>query len=118
MGDGVKNLLVKEEHLGADQTRFADHIAEQIGHADIVAMDTLSRFSGASENDNVAGAVFISACEAIAKRTGAAVVVLAHTGKQVAREGIVDQYVSRGASSFSDNARSVMVLAAPSKAQM
>jgi hypothetical protein len=111
-------MLVRSQQLGAAPTDLAAHIARQIGKADIIALDTQSRFSGASENDNIAGAVFISTCETIAILTGAAVVVLSHTGKQVAREGIIDQYVSRGASAFSDNARSVMVLASPSKDAM
>ena len=117
-GGGAKNLMVRAETSGAIPTDLVAHIAEEIGKADMIVIDTLSRFSGASENDNTAGAVFISACETIAKLTGAAVLVLSHTGKDVARAGIVDQYVSRGASAFSDNARSVAVLAAPTKKAM
>jgi hypothetical protein len=117
-GLGAENMLVKAQHLGAIPTDLVEHIAREIGQADIIALDTMSRFSGASENDNTAGAVFISACETIAKLTGAAILVLSHTGKAVAREGIVDQYVSRGASAFSDNARSVVVLASPLKDAM
>src|SRR5260370_41531846 len=68
-GAGGSNMLIQAQHFGAAPTDLADHIVQQIGRADIVAIDTLSRFSGASENDNVAGAAFISACEVIAKRT-------------------------------------------------
>jgi hypothetical protein len=112
---GVDNLLVKADHSGAAPTDLAEHIAGEVGKADIIAIDTLSRFHGGSENDNTAGAALISTCELIARRTGSAVVVLAHTGKSAAREGPIDQYTGRGASSFSDNARSVLVLAAPSQ---
>jgi len=117
-GGGAENMMVKAQSLGAIPTDLVEHVAREVGKADMIMIDTLSRFSGASENDNTAGAVFISACETIAKRTGAAVLVLSHTGKAVAREGLVDQYVSRGASSYSDNARSVLVLASPSAEAM
>lgn len=117
-GAGVSNLLTRVQRMGVVPTDLVTHIANQVGKAALIVFDTQSRFSGGPENDNAAAAVFISACETIATMTKAAVLVLSHTGKAVAREGIVDQYVGRGASAFSDNARSVMVLAPPLARQL
>ncbi len=117
-GIGASNMMTRAQQLGAKETDLPLHIAQQIGAADLITVDTLSRFNGASENDNQAGAVFISALEIIAKRTGAAVLVLSHTGKQQAREGVIDQYVSRGASAYSDNSRSGMTLVSPDEKSM
>lgn len=117
-GMALENMLVIAQRHGAIPTDLPEHIVQQIGKAELIVIDTQSRFNGAPENDNTAAAVFVSACEVIASKTSACVLVLNHTGKAVAREGIVDQYVGRGASAYPDNARSVMVLAAPIEKQL
>jgi hypothetical protein len=118
VGMGAENMMVQALTKGFIPTDLPAFLAAQIGHAEWILLDTKSRFaSSADENDNSAGSVFVAACELLAVRTSAAVTLLAHTGKLVAREGIIDQYVIRGASSLADDARSVMVLASPSDAQ-
>ncbi|MFA7281755.1 MAG: AAA family ATPase [Sterolibacterium sp.] len=75
----------------------------------LVILDTLSRLNGGTEeNDDLAR--MVEAMESIARATGAAVILSHHTGKAQMRDGVVDQYSSRGGSSLSDNARSVMHL--------
>jgi len=75
----------------------------------LVVFDTLSRLNGGEEtNEDLARVV--EAMEAVSRATGAATLVAHHTGKAQAREAIADQYSSRGASSLSDNARSVMLV--------
>jgi hypothetical protein len=119
VGCGAENMMVQAKDKGFVSTDLSAFLAQQIGSAEWIVLDTKGRFSGgADENDNGAGSAFINACEVLAARTGAAVTISAHTGKAVAREGIVDQYAIRGASSLADDARSVMVLASPTDAQL
>jgi hypothetical protein len=111
-GQGGKQLLTNiVEHGRVAITPFAKYLAELVAkhRADLVSFDTQSRFNGASENDNTAGAIFIDALELVAKITGAAVVVISHVGKN--REYDTDQY-DRGASSLVDNTRGGMKLTA------
>jgi AAA domain len=106
----ISTALTKSDHRTVIVTPFARHLAKQIGTASLIVIDTVSRFNGAEENSNEAAAVFIDALELIAEETDSAVLALAHTGLK-GRGGDVDQYSARGASAFSDNARSVFVLA-------
>jgi hypothetical protein len=118
VGGGAENMMVQALSNGFIPTDLPVWLADQIGSADLIAFDTKTRFASASdENDNAAGSAFVAACEIVANRTGAAIACLAHTGKMVAREGIVDQYSIRGASSLADDSRSVMVLTSVSEAQ-
>jgi hypothetical protein len=118
VGGGAENMMVQALSKGFIPTDLPVWLADQIGPADLIAFDTKTRFASASdENDNAAGSAFVAACEIVANRTGAAITCLAHTGKMVAREGIVDQYSIRGASSLADDSRSVMVLTSVSEAQ-
>lgn len=117
VGCGAENLMVRARGAGVVHSDLPVFLAQQIGRAEIIILDTKSRFAGGDENDNGAGSAFISACELLATLTGAAVCVLAHTGKIAGREGIVDQYSIRGASSIADDARSVIVLASPTEEQ-
>jgi hypothetical protein len=107
---GASPVLTKSDRGGAVLTPFVGHLARSIGKADVVVFDTVSRFNGAEENSNDAAARLIDAFEMIAEETGSAVLGLAHTGIKGRTED-VNQYSSRGASAFSDNARSVLVLA-------
>jgi RecA-family ATPase len=66
---------------------------------------------GASEgmiNDNEQA--IITACRRIVRALDCCVRMVAHTGKAVAREKVLDQYASRGGSALSDGARMVAVL--------
>lgn len=85
-------------------------IADAVGTAVLVAIDTLSRVNGGEENSNEVMAFIVMAGEQIAERTGAAVALLHHTSKAAAREQIADLHSGRGGSALGDNARSVMRL--------
>lgn len=76
---------------------------------DVVFLDTLSQLNGGDE-DNATFAKIISSAQLMAKELDCCVVLVHHTGKEVARAGIVDQYSGRGGSAVSDNARSVLQL--------
>lgn len=83
--------------------------AETIPDLRLVVFDTLSRLNGGEEtNEDLARVV--EAMEAVSRATGASTLIAHHTGKAQARDAIADQYSSRGASSLSDNARSVMLV--------
>jgi RecA-family ATPase len=74
---------------------------------DLIVLDTLSRLSLVDENDNNGGARLVAALERIRDDTGAAVLVIAHSGK-IGRQGKTDvhgQNGMRGASALMDNAR-------------
>ena len=90
--------------------KIVDHIAAAAGQAVLIAIDTLSRVNGGEENSNEVMSRVVAGCERIAQRTGAAVVILHHTAKSAAREGIADLHSGRGGSALGDNARSVMRL--------
>ena len=77
----------------------------------MIVLETASRF-GAGES-NEASAALVSACERLAKGTGAAVVIVTHSGKDAARNRRQDQYAARGGSALVDNARSALVLTSP-----
>ena len=77
---------------------------------DLIIVETASRFGAGDENSNESAACLIAACERLASIAEAAVLIVAHVGKTAAREQIVDAYSSRGASAFTDNARSALVL--------
>jgi hypothetical protein len=80
------------------------------GAVRVLAVDTVARVNPGPENANETMAAIVDAGEHIAKRTGAAVVLVHHTAKAAAREGIEDHHAGRGGGSFGDNCRSVLRL--------
>lgn len=86
--------------------------------ADLIIVDTLSAlFTVASENDNAEMTKRVMRpLDALARATGAAVLVLHHIGKQSedARAG-VDAYRGRGASALGGHARLVLLLTPDTK---
>jgi len=90
-------------------TQQAQELAESCRTHDVVLciVDTLSRVNGCDEG-NESLARIIEACELIAREAGCAVLLSHHTGKAQMRDGMVDQYGSRGGTALSDNARSVL----------
>lgn len=74
----------------------------------LIVVETVSRFGG--DESNSAHSALVMACEGIAERTGAAVVLVSHRGKANVREQIDDAYSARGGSALIDNARSAIVL--------
>lgn len=108
---GVALPFVGKDHGGIVKVgKDVDRIADAIGTAVLVAVDTLSRVNGGEENSNEVMAHIVTACERIAQRTGAAVVILHHTSKAAAREQMADLHAGRGGSALGDNARSVVRL--------
>lgn len=85
------------------------HLSGLVKGAVLVVLETASRLHDGPEM-NEALAVFAQAVERIAISTGAAVAIVRHVSKQGAREGTTDSYSGRGGGSFSDAARSVLVM--------
>lgn len=94
-----------------EATGAASELAERIKTfaPDVVFLDTLSQLNGGDE-DNATFAKIISSAQLLAKDLNCCIVLVHHTGKEVARAGIIDQYSGRGGSAVSDNARSVLQL--------
>lgn len=86
-----------------------EHLSELVKGSVLVVLETASRLHDGPEM-NEALAVFAQAVERIATSSGAAVGVVRHTSKQGARDGTSDSYAGRGGGSFSDAARSVLVM--------
>ncbi len=85
------------------------HLSELVRGAVLVVLETASRLhDGPEMNEGLA--VFAQAVERIAVATGAAVCIVRHVSKQGARDGTTDSYSGRGGGSFSDAARSVLVM--------
>jgi hypothetical protein len=107
---GKRLFFVATVHGAPQITSVCEQIAETVGKAVLVVVDTVSRINPLPENSNEGMALVVSAAEVIASRTGAAVLLNHHVGKSQARSGETDMYAGRGASSFGDNCRSVLAL--------
>jgi hypothetical protein len=118
----AKHIVVKDvTGCGAKLTRMVDGSPQVAGDVrDIIdwlqpymprflVLDTLSRLNGGAE-DNEGLTRVVEAMDWIGRETGAAVLILHHTGKAQMRDKIEDQYASRGGSALSDNSRSAMHL--------
>jgi hypothetical protein len=79
-------------------------IAQEI---DLIVLDTLSRLSLVDENDNNGAARLVACLERLRDTTGAAVLVIAHSGKigRTAKTDTHGQNGLRGASALMDNSR-------------
>lgn len=108
VGKGLYFINADDGIARVDAT--VDRIAEAVGTARMIAVDTLSRVNGADENSNANMAVIESGCARLAHKTGAAVFVTHHVAKQAAREGISDLHAGRGGSALGDNFRGVLRL--------
>lgn len=84
-------------------------IKEKAPRADLVIVETISRFGAGETND--AHAQLVKAGEQVVRITGAAVLFVGHVSQVAARAGLTDQHVSRGGTAGSDNSRSVMTMA-------
>jgi len=129
--DGIKHDLIKENVrvVSANRIPAESHFwVERVGSSiqatgaasmlgdllegfapDIVFLDTLSQLNGGDE-DNATFAKIVKSASLLAEKLNCCVVLIHHTGKDVARAGIIDQYSGRGGSAVSDNARSVIQL--------
>lgn len=75
----------------------------------LLVIETTSIASG-GEEDQAAACVILGVAKGLAKELGCAVAFTHHTGKGQARDGVVDAYAARGASTFADNSRFVLNL--------
>ncbi|PHS58959.1 MAG: hypothetical protein COB03_03375 [Alteromonas sp.] len=102
---GESFLLTQAEGTGvAMPTSEADNLADlvaQIDNIKLIIVDTYSRFNGGKENSNEDAAQFIKACERLSKKTGATVLIIAHTRK--GGRGDVDDLA--GGARFVDSSR-------------
>jgi RecA-family ATPase/5S rRNA maturation endonuclease (ribonuclease M5) len=102
---GESFLLTQAEGTGvAMPTSEADNLADlvaQIDNIKLIVVDTYSRFNGGKENSNEDAAQFIKACERLSKKTGATVLIIAHTRK--GGRGDVDDLA--GGARFVDSSR-------------
>jgi hypothetical protein len=108
VGRGLHFVIAKDGV--AEISATVDRIAEAVGTARMVAIDTLSRVNGLEENSNATMATIESACARIAQRTGASVWLTHHVAKAAAREQIADLHSGRGGSALGDNCRGVLRL--------
>ena len=105
MQDGFEHIIDADGKPTVKTDLVSQYAKDQ--DIDLIVLDTLSRLSLVDENDNNGGARLVSALERIRDDTGAAVLVIAHSGK-IGRQGKTDthgQNAMRGASALMDNAR-------------
>lgn len=105
MQDGFEHIV----DIDGKPTLKTDFISKYAveNSIDLIILDTLSRLSLVEENDNNGAARLVSALERIRDKSGASVLVIAHTGKtgRTGKTDIHGQNGLRGASALMDNAR-------------
>jgi hypothetical protein len=110
---GVPVRLVESDRGGFYPTQAADDLAdvlrEQAAGTDLVIMETVSRLAGGVEN-NESLSILVEAAQRVCRLASTAVVLVAHTSQEAARQGFTDAYTPRGGSALGDNGRSTMVL--------
>jgi hypothetical protein len=84
-------------------------LAEKAPKADLLFMDTVSRF-GAGES-NEAHATMIKAAEMLLRLHPMTIVLNGHVSQAAARAGTTDQFAARGGAALTDNARSAITMA-------
>ncbi|MBA2591848.1 MAG: AAA family ATPase [Pseudomonadota bacterium] len=95
-------------------TGLADDIVERFRdpHPVMVVFDPCISFGAGERLTNDNEHALILASRRIVRGLDCCVRLICHTGKQVAREGTVDQYAARGGSALADGSRMVVVLRA------
>ena len=108
-----KKLIEKKTGLVLPNLTFAKEVIEAIKSdgAQIVFIETLSRFLEEEDNSQISAA--IACTDHIAQQTGCAVVLIHHTSKASAQgvergEIEMDQYHGRGGGALADSCRSVL----------
>jgi hypothetical protein len=105
-------LVVRDAHGALIPGPLLDVVREALdsarGRYSLVVFDTASTL-GLPENEvgQDAAAAFHAYMTQVCREHGVASLLVHHTGKEAARSQLVDQYVGRGASALSDNARLV-----------
>lgn len=108
-----KKLIEKKTGLVLPNLTFATEVIEAVkaDGAQIVFVETLSRFLEEEDNSQISAA--IACTDHIAQQTGCAVVLIHHTSKASAQgvergEIEMDQYHGRGGGALADSCRSVL----------
>ena len=108
-----KKLIEKKTGLVLPNLTFAAEVIEAVkaDGAQIVFIETLSRFLEEEDNSQISAA--IACTDHIAQQTGCAVVLIHHTSKASAQgvergEIEMDQYHGRGGGALADSCRSVL----------
>jgi RecA-family ATPase len=116
---GVPSLLTIKTATGeCVQTPLVDSLLELVkGLRDLrlIVIDPASRFRGGIENSAEDTTRFVEALEALAKATGATVLIAHHVSKGGANADEASQHASRGSSALIDGVRWALQLAPPSK---
>lgn len=99
-------FLVDENGTPTEKVQTIIDLINQFG-ADLVIIETVSRISAVDENDNAMAARLVAAMEIIRDKTGATVLLIAHSSKisRFAKTDTFGQNGLRGAGAFLDNAR-------------
>jgi hypothetical protein len=100
--------LIVADHSGIHETGLADEIISKyadLGLA-VASIDPTSLLGPGELSGNDGMAQLMRTARKLHKKLSAAVRLVHHVSKQVARSEIHDQYSARGASSFADNSRS------------
>ncbi|NBT29196.1 MAG: hypothetical protein EBT18_06865 [Gammaproteobacteria bacterium] len=108
-----KKLVEKKNGICYPNLTFATEVIEAVkaDGAKVVFVETLSRFIGEEDNEQISAA--IACTDHIAQQTNCAVVLIHHTSKASAQgvesgEIEMDQYHGRGGGALADSSRSVL----------
>jgi RecA-family ATPase len=111
---GIKDIIAENlcispcSGLGADllESDWQEAIFDAADGSRLLVIDTLTRFHSLDENSGADAKQIMSKLEAIALRSGAAIVYLHHVSKAAGMSGMTElQQAARGSSVFVDNAR-------------
>jgi hypothetical protein len=110
---GVPVRLVEADRGNYYPTPVPDDLAavisDQAPGTDLVIMETVSRLAGGIET-NESLSILVEAAQRVCRLASAAVLLVAHTSQEAARQGFADAYAPRGGSALGDNGRSTVVL--------
>jgi RecA-family ATPase len=120
---GTDTLLTKRQATGevvaTDVTSRIMAMARHLNDLRLIVIDPASRFRGGDENKNEDATRFVEALEALAKQTGASVLIAHHASKaSLSPDSDPSQGASRGASALTDGLRWQMNLNKPNNSQV
>ena len=99
-------LAARNKH-DVQPTLWVDALAERFGPVKpaYIHLDPVSLIGPGEDSGNDGMAELMKAARNLAAETGAAIRLVHHTSKEVARTGSMDQYAGRGGAAFADNGR-------------
>jgi RecA-family ATPase len=107
------------EVVATDVTSRIMAMARHLNDLRLIVIDPASRFRGGDENKNEDATRFVEALEALAKQTGASVLIAHHASKaSLSPDSDPSQGASRGASALTDGLRWQMNLNKPNNSQV